>query len=54
VARALVKQGINPAPNRQLEPVKRQPENAATFDANSLRARALKSLVTIAAGGLPP
>lgn len=32
-ARALVKQGINPAQNRQLERVKRQLENATTFEA---------------------
>jgi integrase len=32
-ARALVKQGINPAQNRQLDRIKRQQENATTFEA---------------------
>lgn len=31
-ARALVKQGINPARNRQLERIKREPESATTFE----------------------
>lgn len=32
-ARALVKQGINPAHNRQLDRIKREQENATTFEA---------------------
>lgn len=41
-ARALVKQGINPAHNRQLERIKRQQENATTFEAVAKEWLALK------------
>ncbi len=41
-ARALVKQGINPAHNRQLERIKREQENATTFEAVAKEWLALK------------
>lgn len=41
-ARALVKQGINPAQNRQLDRIKRQQENATTFEAVAKEWLALK------------
>lgn len=41
-ARALVKQGINPAHNRQLERIKREQENATTFEAVAREWLALK------------
>jgi integrase len=41
-ARALVKQGINPAHNRQLDRIKRELENANTFDAVAREWLALK------------
>lgn len=41
-ARALVKQGINPASNRQLERIKREYESASTFEAVALEWLALK------------
>ena len=41
-ARALVKQGINPAHNRQLERIKREHENATTFEAVANEWLALK------------
>lgn len=41
-ARALVKQGINPAHHRQLERIKRDQENATTFEAVALEWLALK------------
>lgn len=41
-ARALVKQGINPAQNRQLDRIKRQQENATTFEAVASEWLALK------------
>ncbi len=41
-ARALVKQGINPAQHRQLERIKREQENATTFEAVAKEWLALK------------
>ena len=41
-ARALVKQGINPAHNRKLERIKREQENATTFEAVAKEWLALK------------
>lgn len=41
-ARALVKQGVNPAHNRQLERIKRAQENATTFEAVAKEWLALK------------
>ena len=41
-ARALVRQGINPAHNRQLERIKREQENATTFEAVANEWLALK------------
>jgi len=41
-ARSLVKQGINPAHNRQFERIKRQQENATTFEAVAEEWLALK------------
>ena len=41
-ARAMVKQGINPAHNRQLERIKRHQENAMTFEAVAYEWLALK------------
>ncbi|MGB7934145.1 MAG: tyrosine-type recombinase/integrase [Gammaproteobacteria bacterium] len=41
-ARSLVKQGINPAHNRQLERIKRKQENATTFEAVAREWLALK------------
>ena len=41
-ARSLVKQGINPAHNRQLERIKRKQENATTFEAVAKEWLALK------------
>jgi len=41
-ARALVKQGINPAHNRRLDRIKREQENATTFESVALEWLALK------------
>lgn len=46
-ARALVKQGINPAHNRQLGRIKRELENATTFDAVAHEWLALKDWETV-------
>ena len=50
-ARALVKQGINPAHNRQLERIKREQESATTFEAVAKEWLALKDCEEITRKG---